>query len=51
MSPSSNDMTECPVCNKRLKEFKTAQEQEQHVQDCLRLGSNATATSTRYIGK
>ncbi|KAI8878036.1 FYVE-domain-containing protein [Backusella circina FSU 941] len=50
MSPSSSgDMTECPVCNRRLREFKTVQEQEQHVQDCLRSSSNATSTSTRYI--
>lgn len=39
----------CPVCNKNLDEFDTANEQESHVKSCLEGGSGSTPQAAKYL--
>lgn len=47
---TSSVMMECPVCTKKLTEYKTTNEQEQHVQACFNKGST-TNIGIRFVGK
>lgn len=47
---TSSVMMECPVCTKKLTEYKTMGEQEQHVQACFNKGAT-TNIGIRFVGK
>ncbi|CAO3618932.1 unnamed protein product [Mucor hiemalis] len=46
----SSAMIECPVCTKKLTEYATAQEGEDHVQACLSGGQSSSAVGIRFVG-
>lgn len=46
----SSIMLECPVCTKKLTEYRSVKEQEEHVQDCFNQGSTSTM-GIRFVGK
>ncbi|GLB33681.1 putative protein present in Fab1, YOTB, Vac1, and EEA1 [Lyophyllum shimeji] len=48
-SSQLSDLAECPVCNRNLDEFRTANEQEAHVKSCLEGGSGTTPQVARYL--
>jgi hypothetical protein len=45
----SPPIARCPVCNKNLDEFGTANEQEFHVKSCLEGGSGSTPQAAKYL--
>lgn len=47
---SASIMMECPVCTKKLTEYDTVKEQEQHVQECFSNGSTSSI-GIRFVGK
>ncbi|KAG5734561.1 hypothetical protein E4T56_gene5529 [Termitomyces sp. T112] len=47
-SSQLSDLAECPVCNRNLDEFRSAEEQEFHVKACLE-GGSGTPQSAKYL--
>ncbi|KAG6832922.1 hypothetical protein H0H92_004806 [Tricholoma furcatifolium] len=47
-SSQLSDLAECPVCNRNLDEFGSAEQQENHVKNCLE-GGSSTPQSAKYL--
>ncbi|KAF8076260.1 hypothetical protein FPV67DRAFT_1558766 [Lyophyllum atratum] len=48
-SSQLSDLAECPVCNRNLDEFGSANAQEMHVKTCLEGGSGTTPQAAKYL--